>query len=297
MALRELDSAPGRVSLYPRALAGATLLPALRRVPGLGGALGRTGELPDTELALRDVEVSPDHLAAYDRVCGFRLRDDLPATYPHLLAFPLGMELMTAPAFPFGVLGLVHVRNEITVQRPIALGERLDVRVRTADLRPHDRGTQFDVVAEVAAEGERVWQGRSAYLHREGGGGSKERGGERPAAPEANAVWQVPGDIGRRYAAVSGDSNPIHLHPLAAKAFGMRRAIAHGMWAKARCLAALEADLPRAFTVAVAFKLPVELPARVGFSASADGRRRAFALHDARSGKPHLDGIVTPTTR
>ena len=48
-------------------------------------------------------------------------------------------------------------------------------------------------------------------------------------------------DLGRRYAAISGDYNPIHLGALSAKLFGFKQAIAHGMWSKARCLAALDA--------------------------------------------------------
>jgi acyl dehydratase len=99
----------------------------------------------------------------------------------------------------------------------------------------------------------------------------------------------VPGDIGRRYARVSGDANPIHLHPLTAKALGQPAAIAHGMWTKARCLAALEGSLPEAYTVDVRFKLPLRLPARAAFSYAGG----AFAVHDARTGKPHLDGWIS----
>jgi acyl dehydratase len=108
-------------------------------------------------------------------------------------------------------------------------------------------------------------------------------------------VWRIGEDAGRRYAAVSGDRNPIHLHPLTARAFGFRRAIAHGMWTKARCIAALEGRLPAAYTVDVAFKLPVLLPAKVGLSteSTGDGGWR-FGLCDARSGRPHLAGTITP---
>lgn len=55
---------------------------------------------------------------------------------------------------------------------------------------------------------------------------------------------QIPSDMGRLYAAISGDRNPIHLHPLAAKAFGFRTTIVHGMWTLARCLAEVEGELP-----------------------------------------------------
>ena len=100
---------------------------------------------------------------------------------------------------------------------------------------------------------EPVWPGRSTYLRRGGGTARSRRGPSDPPTGPASLV-RVPDDIGRRYAAVSGDRNPIHLHALAAKAFGFPSAIAHGMWLKARALAALEGRLPDAFTVDVAFK-------------------------------------------
>lgn len=257
----------------------------VKLVPFVGGG----DELPDDELTLEGAEVDRGRLTAYQRVCGFRVGDTLPATYPHMHAFPLSMDLMTRLSFPFGVVGLVHVENEITQLRPVGSGEPLDVRVRTADLRPHDRGRQFDVVASAAVAGEEVWRSRSTYLHREGGGGGESRGDSRPEPPTPNAVWSVPGDQGRRYAAVSGDNNPIHMYPLTARLFGFPRPIAHGMWVKARCLAAMESRLPDAFTVSVRFKLPMLLPAKAGFI-SDEGE---FAVFDARTGKPHVSGTVT----
>jgi len=251
------------------------------------GALrpGRPKELPDRELT-RTVEVDREHLAEYDRVCGFRLRDELPATYPHVLAFPLAMELMAGSDFPFTPLGLVHVGNRIEQLRPLRADEPLDLRVWAADLAPHDRGTQFQLHAEASVAGEVVWRDASTYLHRENKGPSARDAAELPAP---SAIWSVPGDIGRRYARVSGDANPIHMHPLAAKAFGQPTTIAHGMWTKARCLAALEGELPAAYTADVRFKLPLRIPGRAAFSYR-DGE---FTVHDARSGKPHLSGRVS----
>jgi acyl dehydratase len=254
----------------------------------LGALRRRPDTLPDRELTRDGVRADRHALAEYNRVCGFRLRDELPATYPHVLAFPLAMELMAAGDFPFSPLGLVHVGNTIEQLRPVRFDEPLDLRVRATDLGPHERGTQFAVVAEAGVGGEVVWRDRSTYLHREGkGGGSSKREGGEPPPP--SAIWRVPGDIGRRYARVSGDANPIHLHPLTAKALGQPGAIAHGMWTKARCLAALEGRLPDAYTADVRFKLPLTIPGRAAFSFR-DGE---FEVHDARSGKPHLSGRVT----
>ena len=101
----------------------------------------------------------------------------------------------------------------------------------------------------------------------------------------------MPADICRRYGAVTGDRNPIHLHAWSAKLFGMPRPIAHGMWVKARCLAELGSALPDAFTVEVRFKLPLFLPAQVAFGVRDVGG--GFEVRDASSGKPHLSGTLT----
>src|SRR5689334_1632842 len=292
MAVQELSSQPSMRTLYPKAVAGVGMS-ALRKLPLVGGGGGR--QLPDQELALNGVEIDREHLAAYDKVCEFRLRDELPPTYPHMVSFPLAMTLMTDSSFPFTVVGLVHIENRIEQLKPIRADETLDVRVHAANLGDHDKGTQFEMHAEVEVDGEPRWRSVSTYLHREGGSsdGKKKRGGEEEP-PRPQAVWKIPGDIGRRYAGVSGDRNPIHMHPLTARLFGMPRMIAHGMWLKARCLAALEGVLPEAYTVDVRFKLPVYIPAKVSFASWPEGTSggRGFSLRDGKNEKPHLEGFV-----
>ena len=229
------------------------------------------------------VDVSLEHLAAYSSVCGFGLRDALPLTYPHVLGFPSQMRLMSGPGFPFPLPGLVHVANRITQSRPLTAGEPLEITVSARDLRPHPQGTQVDVVTSVSG----VWEGVSTYLRR---GGGSSGPGEQLDRPVGSAVWRVPADIGRRYGAASGDRNPIHLHPLSARLFGFQRAIAHGMWTKARCVAALEGRLPEAVTVDVRFKKPLLIPGRVEFSASEGVGGWEFAVW----GKgPHLLGSAS----
>ncbi|WP_433314922.1 MaoC/PaaZ C-terminal domain-containing protein [Micromonospora sp. CA-269861] len=274
----ELSRMPAAGALHRRALLGA--------LPGLGG--GRRGpDLPAVELTVRGVTVDRAQLADYDRVCGFRLSDRLPATFPHVMGFPLALRLMTAPDFPIPLIGLVHVGNRITTHRPITADETLDFTTYAENLRPHDRGRQVDVVLVGSVDGEEVWRGVSTYLGRERKPSGRDPG-ERQAAPTATARWRVEPRVGTEYARVSGDHNPIHTSRLGARLFGFRRPIAHGMWSKARCLAALEARLPDAYTVEVAFKLPVPLPSTVGFALLPDG---GFTVHDSR-GRPHLAGLV-----
>lgn len=255
---------------------------------------GRPASLPETVVVRRQVSTDLDALAGYARVCGYRLAPQLPPTWPHVLAFPLALTLMAGNDFPFPVVGVVHVANRITVRRPIPVGTPLDLEVTAADLRPDERGQAFDVVATATVDGEEVWHGLSTYLRRASAGGARPPR-EPVAPPAATAKWRVERSVGPAYAAVSGDHNPIHTSRLGARAFGFKRPIAHGMWSKARCLAALEGRLPDAYTVDVAFKLPILLPATVAFAAHGTSDPGwDFWLHDARSGRPHLAGTVRP---
>jgi len=277
----ELDRAPAVGAMFRRAAIGA--------LPGFGGGAGRQADrLPDVAYRLRGVIVNRDRMAEYDRVCGFRLTDALPPTYPHVLAFPLALTVMSTPSFPFPLIGLVHVANRVTVVRPVDSGETLDLSVYAVDLRPHPRGRQLDIVTTASVEDEVVWRGTATYLRRE----RPATDGDRPAGDDRRrdcARWLVPAQVGTGYARVSGDHNPIHTSRLGAMLFGFSRQIAHGMWSKARCLAALEGRLPEAYTVDVSFKTPILLPATVAFSSTPAWE---FALRDARSGKPHLTGTV-----
>ncbi len=276
MAIRTVERSPSILPLYLRAAApmipGASLLPF---IPGRGG------EIPAIELRLEGVRSDPERVAAYAKVCGFTLGTHLPPTYPHILAFPLHMAVMADGGFPFGAVGLVHIENTIVQHRPIGPGEELAIAVRPTGLSPHRSGQAFSLITTISAGGEVVWEETSTMLRR-GRGSSEAPEPQRLAGAELEgqagaASWRLPGDLGRRYAAVSGDRNPIHMHALSAKAFGFPRAIVHGMWSKARCLAALQGRLPDAFEAQVRFRAPVLLPSTVRFASA----ERAGAGGDA----------------
>ena len=247
-------------------------------------ARGRGGELPSTVVRRHGVVVDRDHLLAYQRVCGFGGSDVLPHTYPHVLGFPLQVALMADPEFPLPLPGLVHLENEITVHRTLDAGEPLDLGVQAENLRPHPKGRLVDLVTQVEVAGERVWEGRSTYLRRGGGTGDAPSG---PAAPELPnrppvALLRVPAGQGRAYAAVSGDVNPIHLHPWSARAMGFPRAIAHGMWTAARTLAHLGSRAHGPRTSHVWFAQPVLLPSTVELVADDSARPVVAGLRSAK---------------
>ncbi|MEV0218486.1 MaoC/PaaZ C-terminal domain-containing protein [Streptomyces sp. NPDC050704] len=272
--------------LAPLLARGALLSPFKRPRHGV--------RAPRVRLVLPGVRIDLAKLAAYERACGFGVgADELPVTYPHVLGFPLVMRLMSERAFPLPLLGLVHTSIGITQHRVLAATGAYELTVYVDELAPHRRGTEAVVVTEARAGGVLVWESRSTYLARHRTAGSASGTGKQPPAEKREpplpvvAEWRLAGDVGRRYAAASGDRNPIHLHPLAARLFGFHRAIAHGMWSVARCLAGH--GVPQAAVVRAEFRAPVLLPGTVSYGADGD----AFELRGA-GGRLHLSGRVDP---
>jgi len=250
----------------------------LNREPSLPGLYARAAmrrkisgtTLPDSGLRCW-VEVDPGRLAAYRNVCGFTDNGLLPPTYPHILAFALQMQLLTAKDFPFPLLGLVHLSNRIRVLRPMGGLHRARVSVQVENLQPHAKGATFDLVTTLDDQLGPLWEEQSQMLCR----GVKLDGEPLEAVPASPqdlspvAHWKAPADIGRQYAKVSGDYNPIHLSAASARLFSFPTAIAHGMWTKARTLAALAEYVPTAnIEIAVQFKKPVRLPSEVSLLSS-----------------------------
>jgi acyl dehydratase len=294
---REVTGDPGVLPMMLRAalpvLPGVGLLPGIRRS-------GST--LPPLALTRYDVPIDRAHVAAYSAVCGFGTKATVPLTYPHVLAFGLHLAILTDRAFPFPAIGTVHVQNSITAHRAISDREVLQLTARPQDLRNHAKGQAFDIATQVHSAGELVWEETSTFLRRGRPHPEAAQPDQRlePVAP-SGIEWRLGGDLGRRYAHVSGDHNPIHLSRLSAKAFGFPRQIAHGMWSEARCLAALDGRLPDAVTVDVAFKRPVLLPGTVAFGSRRLGRGDgqgdwSFALSSPKGGAPHLLGRTTGRT-
>jgi acyl dehydratase len=288
---KTLTGEPGGLTTLAKAALPA--LPGINRLPGV--RKGRPDDFTGLSYVREAVVADRTRVDAYAAVCGFPRKDVVPVTYPHLLAFPLHMAIMGDPAFPYPAIGMVHVENTITAHRAIGIGEPLDVATAVGAPRPHAKGVLLDYVTTVTADGEVAWESTSTYLRR----GRSIEGDPAPGiaivdTPTGGIEWRLPADLGRTYAAVSGDANPIHLYPLTARALGFPRQIAHGMWTKARSVAAIENRLPEAVTVEVAFKKPVFLPGTVAFAARRDDERWTFAMTSPEDGSPHLLGRTTP---
>ena len=262
-------------------------------------------QLPSSVYTVDQLVIDQANLSDYRKICGFMNDGRVPATYFAVLSQTLQMNMMAKPDFPFAMLGLVHLENSVTQHRVIFDTETVRMSVQLDNLRAHDKGQQFDFVTMVFVGEELVWQGVSTYLSRQ----KKSKQSPQAAKPKETITSakldasegglslpiEVQEDIGRRYAFVSGDFNLIHLHPLSARAFGFPKAIAHGMWTKARALAVIARsfELPAAFQVQVSFRQPVFLPSTIELVTDApDALGIEFGLYSKDGKKTHALGTI-----
>lgn len=277
---------PGLLRLYARAL-----------LPG-SARMAEDVSIPSLSATLLGASTARHDLRRYESICGFPRRNRIPATWPHVMAFPLHLKLLTDKAFPLPLLGLVHLRNTITQYREIGAGENLDLRVRLGNQERTSRGLEFDLVTEAYSAGKLVWEESSITLHRQAN--KAATGSARKPTPALERypntlIVSAPESIGRQYASVSGDCNPIHMHALSAKAFGFPKAIAHGMWSKAHALAQLEQQAGWNFgplRVTCQFKKPLLLPGTAQLNWQSGESGWDYQLLNAKGDAPHLSGRV-----
>lgn len=266
-----------------------------RKQPGVVKAL------PKLCYALPSVVLDADAIAAYRAVCGLAPEHGVPLIYPQLLTFPLATAFMSSAACPWPALGTVHLANRIHQHQQLHSGDDLRIEMRTGILMTHEKGQAYNLEFTVLRDNILVWEATQTLLRIGVAAPSGTPYTSSFSASFANDTplshqtdFAAPEDIGRRYAKVSGDFNPIHLSALSARLFGFRRAIAHGLWTAARATGPLLPDHPLTqASLDVDFKTPLFLPSTASLwsthSAHARGQHSAlFEVRNAAGDKPHL---------
>ena len=269
-------------------------------LPLYGRSLLKTGRAvshwPTLSLRRTGMTIDQAHLKRYLEVCGYPpVLDQLPPCYLQVCAFDAHMALLTEPAFPLRLLGLVHLGNTIRQHAELTPLDVFDLDISLGSLETNHLGHVFSVLTVASRAGRVVWESDMAILSRARTGVPKpEKTPEPPFVPaETLDLGTVPEDMGRRYARVSGDYNPIHLTRATARLFGFPRQIVHGMWTKARALAALpESWRNGPFEVQVRFRKPVLLPAHLTLQSAVRQGAGTFRVTDDTGQIVHLTGEI-----
>jgi len=292
--LDELSQLPSSRALYLKALIGRRA--GLKR----GEAFPRVGLSAPWRLErswLRD----------YLEICRWGAESQVtPLTVGQVCAAPVQSALLMGDYSPVSPLGLVHASNELLALQPLPLEEELWISVWFGESAWRPRGVTVDlhtVIARSAQRDEPLWMGRTTVfkaLHPDQEALKAQRAQratpppplrEEPRAAQPLSL-ELPPDMGRRYAPIARDHNPIHLYPWSARLFGFKRPIVHGMWALARSLAEAVPSAGAASTgeLTVRFKRPLELPSQpqLTLCAAGDGSALSDARFELRSARDQL---------
>lgn len=238
-----------------------------------------------------NVEIAPEKLTDYAKVFGTDLSDQVPMVLAHIAGFPLQITAMADESFPLNTLGMIHLSQDTDYIRALRTGVGYSFVCTVTNYRKHKLGTSVDVVLEINDSDGTLYRATSVYLAKgqQLGEGLHEA---KPSTVDVNALvpqqqWRLLADAGRQYARLSGDMNPIHLNKLAAKVFGLKGQLAHGMYLVGRSLAGRE---PRGagFTYQVDFFSPVLLPSSVSVSISHHHNEQELIGFGTRSKKIHF---------
>lgn len=275
------------------------LLEKLPCMPALLGKLAfkqTTFQISDSLPALsaeQKLVIDPRHPAAFRSICGFKLGTQVPATYLQTLSMPLVLNIMSNQHFPIRALGKMHLGNKVSVLESFDIRQPVTLTASIGDSLLTSRGLEWNMDFSAKVDNQLVWSGVSTYLLDCETGMSRR---EKPKLMRGDnpQEWLVPNGTGRRYGRISGDCNPIHLSSFTAKLFGFKSAIAHGMWSKSRCIAALEDQLPETgYSVDVLFLRPLYLPSTVKFYTRQLETGQYFSLFNRMGEKAYLSGLIS----
>lgn len=277
-----------------------SLLPAL---PGMLAkavpTVARNGKVDDAleniqgHFAVESIDV--DVLRAYKQQF-VGLVSEYPLTFFYLIAQRAHLAMMLDKRFPWPILGMVHVANKMQwimpYQAELPLTLKVDIQI------PPRAGTRKRVrllyVVEFLQNDHSILRCESTY---QVGSGGKSPANRRLAQEQLDLsaweqldIWHLDAASGRRYARLSGDYNPIHLHPWLSRWFGFSQPIIHGMYSVAR----IQADIERHYgkpvqQMDVMFKRPMALPTE-GVSHIHPATAK-LCVSDAQGEKSYLDGV------
>ena len=250
-------------------------------------------ELPSIEGTIHSIEVDKTNLNLYRKLCLIEenhINSDsfLPVLYPHVIAGVLHLHIMTHPQFPLKLLGAIHKYNTFDIKRPIKIDEKFSIRAWIGSTRYLPSGVEFDLHTEVKVGSELVWSETSTYFKRQRFNVHQTHTPPFIEAIDATneiASWKLDPWLGKKYATVSKDFNPIHLNKYLAKFFGFHKDLAHGMCTAAQALSHFPANSLYHKIIKIYFKGPSYIGSQMSLK-NDEGNPSRFDLFSSKNQRP-----------
>lgn len=286
------------------------------RLPAMLGMLAKSlltlNRVDDSEAEKTEIHqafaieaISDKRRQAYHDIFGGFV-SDVPLSLFYCMAQRTHLAQMLDRRFPWPAPGLVHVNNSLEKHADIdrnhgfTIDARVHIPARGPNVSPRRLRPQF--IVQFFQHETLVVTCKSTYQVMKGQAPErptrKPTKGFEPAEGWVNHChWQLGSGMGRRYARVSGDFNPIHLHSITSRWFGFKKPIIHGMYMMARAQAEIERSSGKTTRqIEVTFKRPVVLPARVQLWVAKEQDQHRYEVRSADHSHVQLDGKVTLST-
>jgi hypothetical protein len=223
-------------------------------------------------------------------------RGQVPAHLFPQWVFPLQAKGIEGLQYP--IQRVLNGGSRIQMNAPLPLNQRYELSVQLMDIDDNGRRAVVHQRATMATSTHPEAVIADVYgIVPLGGGDKSKKKADRPQVPvmvKELARWKLGAHVGLDFAKLTGDFNPIHWIPPAARASGFKNVINHGFSTMARAIEGLNrnvfsGDVTRLESIDVQFKKPLVLPAEVGLYVDDE---RVF-VGDAPGGPAYLIGTYT----
>jgi len=274
---------------------GSAAISALRRRNGATAIPATPGPWNEERVSPRSPELIRDYLRNIGADPSW-YRGRLPA---HL--FPqwgFAHASRAIAALPYPLMRVLNAGCRIEVNHHLTDTEPFLVRARLESVDDDGRRALITtkIISETKEKPEAIVAELRAYVPLKGAAGASPRS-SKPVVPtdvREIAFLKIPADAGLDFAKLTGDFNPIHWIPAAARAAGFKSCILHGFGTLSRSIAALDravfaGDSTRLKTIDARFTRPLPLPAKVGVYT----RDNHLWVGDAPGGGAYLEATYT----
>ncbi|MFD2165416.1 MaoC/PaaZ C-terminal domain-containing protein [Thalassotalea euphylliae] len=168
-----------------------------------------------------------------EKIAAFKLMfscQRLPMSYLFNVGYRYLGQLLVQGPFPSGLMGLIHLSSDYEQHQQVDWSQPFDLIVRIDKLKNSKKGITYHLVTELLQSNDVCLTNFNKILDKAKGYRSAKTRTIEPPHGQSLSERVLTARLARDYAKLSGDYNPIHLHPLFAKGLGLKSSIMHGMY-------------------------------------------------------------------
>jgi len=164
-------------------------------------------------------------------------------SFAFVASFPVICQCLVQSNIPSPLLGLIHISSEFSVENPHNWLLPSDIEVNIKHVNKTDKGLVYEVETLIYQMDYLTIQNTNVMLDKDRSYKPDNKvtsnKAEDLAINKALSSTGIGLKTALKYAWLSKDLNPIHLHPVFARAFGLKTALIHGMFNAHYCLGEL----------------------------------------------------------